>query len=66
MLARVDVASWWKLGGSAADLDRAIEACVGDLGAAHRPEPGARIVTAGMRACLRARGWYAFGGSGAR
>ena len=60
-LARVEVASWWKLGGSPAGLERAIEACVAKLGEAHRPDPGARIVTAGMRTCLREAGWYPFG-----
>ena len=65
-LARINVASWWKLGGSAADLDRAIDKCVGELGTAHRPNPGATVVTAGLRACLRAADWYAVGVSASR
>ncbi|MEX2481582.1 MAG: hypothetical protein WD928_12065 [Gammaproteobacteria bacterium] len=60
-LAEATVASWWKLGGSAAALDAAIADCVVDLGVAHRPDPGARRVTAGLRACLRAEGWFAVG-----
>jgi hypothetical protein len=60
-LARVEVASWWKLGGSPAELQAAIDTCVTQLGPAHRPDPGATVVTAGLRACLHAAGWYAFG-----
>jgi hypothetical protein len=60
-LAEVAVASWWKLGGSAATLDNAIAACVSELGVAHRPDAAAKSVTAGMRACLRAGGWFAVG-----
>ena len=57
-LAEVVVASWWKLGGSAAGLDAAIAGCVDELGAPHRPAGTARRVTAGLRACLRSSGWY--------
>lgn len=60
-LAEDTVASWWKLGGSAAALDDAIADCVAELGVAHRPDPGARRVTAGLRACLRAEGWFPVG-----
>ena len=65
-LARVETGSWWKLGGSPAGLDRSIADCVDTLGPAHRPEPGATVVTAGLRACLREAGWYPLGGSTAR
>jgi hypothetical protein len=65
-LTRVEVASWWKLGGSTADLDRAINACVAKLGDEHRPEPGATVVTTGMQDCLRAAGWRSFGGAATR
>ena len=51
--------SWWKLGGTPADLDRAIDQCVATLGPAHRPDPNARVVTNGLYACLRSDGWYA-------
>lgn len=57
-LAEVVIASWWKLGGSAAGLDAAIAGCVDELGAPHRPAGTARRVTAGLRACLRTSGWY--------
>lgn len=62
-MAPVNVASWWKLGGTAAGLEKAINACVAELGDGHRPDPGARIVTVAMRACLRRAGWYGFGKS---
>ena len=66
-LARVEVGSWWKvLGGSPADLDRAIDTCVATLGPAYRPEPGATVVTEGLRACMRAAGWYSLKGSSVR
>lgn len=64
-LAKIKVDSWWKLGASAADLDRGIDACVAQLGSAHTPEPGGKIVTAGLRACLRKSGWFAVGTSAA-
>jgi hypothetical protein len=60
-MARVEVGSWWKLGASAADLDRDTEACVKQLGAAHRPEKGDRFVTLALRSCLREAGWYPVG-----
>ena len=60
-LTKVSVASWWKLGGTTADLDRSIDACVGELGPAHRPAPNATEVTAALRACLRKAGWFAVG-----
>jgi len=62
----IDVASWWRLGGSAADLDKATDRCVEELGEKHRPEPGSRAVTAAMYDCLRDVGWRPFGGKGAR
>ena len=57
-LERVEVASWWKLGGTANGLDKAITACVEKLGEAHRPNPTATVVTVGLRECLRTAGWY--------
>jgi hypothetical protein len=63
-MTRIEVASWWKLGGTASDLDRAIDGCVGELGTAHRPDSGATVVTAGLRACLQAAGWRTLGASG--
>lgn len=60
-MARVEVSSWWKLGGTAAGLDAAIAACSTELGEAHRPAPGAKIFTTAMRACLRKTGWRPVG-----
>lgn len=57
-LAVKKVTSWWKLGGSAAAFDGAVDVCVAELGVAHRPDPPATTVTAGLNACLRAAGWY--------
>ncbi len=57
-MAEKKVTSWWKLGGSAAAFDGAVATCVTELGVAHRPDPPATTVTAGLKACLRAAGWY--------
>ncbi len=61
-LTKIEVKSWWKLGGGPGDLDRAIDVCVDRLGPEHRPDPGATLVTAEMHACLREVGWYSLGG----
>jgi hypothetical protein len=58
------VSSWWKLGGTNADLDRAVAACVDELGAAHRPNVGPTEVTVALRDCLRAKKWLPVGGDG--
>lgn len=58
---QVRVESWWKLGGTAAALDVAIDACVATLGAAHAPARPPLIVTAGLRDCLRHAGWRPLG-----
>ena len=54
---RIAVSSWWKLGGSNADLNRALKSCIGKLGKNHRPEFGATVVTAALQSCLRTAGW---------
>jgi hypothetical protein len=64
--AHVTVQSWWKLGGTAAGLDLAIDACVKELGAAHRPSPAATDVTVALRDCLRRAKWFPVGGTGAK
>jgi hypothetical protein len=61
---KINVSSWWKLGGTAADLDRAVAACVDELGAAHKPNPGITEVTVALKDCLRAKKWIAVGGTG--
>jgi hypothetical protein len=51
------VKAWFKLGGSAGELEAAKTRCVTKLGAAHRPEPESHVVTGEMLACLRDEGW---------
>ncbi len=58
-LEKTAVGSWWSIGGTTSDLDRAIAACVKKLGDAHRPNSGATVVTVGLRDCLREAGWRA-------
>lgn len=60
---RINVSSWWKLGGTAADLDRAVAACVDELGAAHKPNAAVTEVTVALKDCLRAKKWIAVGGT---
>ena len=62
-MSKVTVSSWWKLGGTNADLDRAVAACVDELGEAHRPN-GLTEVTVGLRDCLRDKKWFPVGGTG--
>lgn len=65
-LTRVSVSSWWKLGAKPDELDAAMGACLTELGEAHRPDPGAKVVTAGLIECLRRAGWYPLGQGGTR
>ncbi|MGE0860028.1 MAG: hypothetical protein AB7I01_02250 [Gammaproteobacteria bacterium] len=60
-LAQVNVASWWKLGGSAGGLDADQASCAEKLGEAHKTAPNAKRVTVGMVSCLRGKGWFAVG-----
>lgn len=62
--AKINVSSWWKVGGTAADLDRAVAACVDELGATHEPNPAITEVTVALKDCLRAKKWIAVGGTG--
>lgn len=62
--AKVTVSSWWKMGGTNADLDAAVKACVDELGPAHQPNIGPTEVTIALRDCLRAKKWFAVGGTG--
>lgn len=61
---KINVSSWWKLGGNSADLDRAVAACVDELGATHKPNPAITEVTVALKDCLRAKKWIAVGGTG--
>lgn len=60
-LAKVKVASWWKLGGNAGGLAADQASCAASLGDAHRMDPNARTATVGMVGCLRGKGWFAVG-----
>jgi hypothetical protein len=63
-MTKVAVSSWWKLGGTNADLDRAVTTCVDELGAAHKPNAGPTEVTVALRDCLRKQKWFPVGGTG--
>ncbi len=60
-LEQVDVASWWKLGGSPDQLKAAQDRCVATLGNAHRPDPAGTKVTRAMIGCLKEAGWRGIG-----
>lgn len=60
-LKQLDVASWWKLGGSPDQITAAQSRCVGTLGNAHRPDPGGTRVMRAMIGCLQAAGWRGIG-----
>ncbi len=57
----VEIASWWKFGGTADQLAAAQAACVAKLGNAHRPAPGGTQVTRAMIGCLKDAGWRGIG-----
>jgi len=52
------ISSWWKIGGSPQALKKDIDACVAELGEAHRPPADRRQATRGLLLCLRKQGWY--------
>jgi hypothetical protein len=58
--APIVVNNWFKLVGTAAELDAAKERCATKLGAANRAAPESHIVTGEMLDCLRNEGWRAF------
>jgi hypothetical protein len=57
MLDTYNVSSWWKTGSGAESLKADTEACVAKLGAAHRPDNQAQMVTRGLLLCMREKGW---------
>lgn len=63
-MTKVTVSSWWKMGGTNAQLDAAVKACVDELGPAHQPNVGPTEVTIALRDCLREKKWFAVGGTG--
>jgi hypothetical protein len=53
------ISSWWKMGGSAASLEKNINACVATLGEAHKPNNKTQQVTRGLVVCMHEKGWKA-------
>ena len=54
------VKNWFKLGGTADELQAAKKRCATKLGTADRREPESDVVTSEMLDCLRSEGWRAF------
>lgn len=52
------ISSWWKIGGNPQALKQDINACVVELGDAHRPPADHRKATRGLLLCMRKQGWY--------
>lgn len=61
-LTKFNVSSWWKMGGSSAELQAATDTCVAKLGPEHAPQVEAHIYTRGLILCLKAQGWYGLQG----
>ena len=61
MLDTFKVSSWWKAGSGASGLDADTNACVAQLGEAHRPVQMQQTQTAtrGLLLCMKAKGWSA-------
>lgn len=55
------VSSWWKAGSGAGSLAADADACVAQLGEAHRPVQAQQTQTAtrGLLQCMKAKGWSA-------
>lgn len=56
-LDRFKVGAWWKLGGNGAGLRMDTEACVAQLGEAHRPDSQTLLATRALLSCLKEKGW---------
>ena len=61
MLDTFKVSSWWKAGSGASSLDADTNACVAQLGEAHRPVQTQQTQTAtrGLLLCMKEKGWSA-------
>ncbi len=61
MLDTFKVSSWWKAGSGANGLEADTNACVAQLGEAHRPVQTQQTQTAtrGLLLCMKAKGWSA-------
>jgi hypothetical protein len=57
LLDKFTVNSWWKKGGSANDLQEAMNACAATLGDAHAPDATKQHVTRGLLLCMKEKGW---------
>jgi hypothetical protein len=54
---KLNVSSWWKMGGNADGLKTDTDACVATLGEAHRYVDGSNLYTRGLVLCLKDKGW---------
>ncbi len=52
------ISSWWKLGGTTAQLNTALDECVAKLGEAHKPDSANQKATRGLLLCMREGGWH--------
>lgn len=57
MLDTFKVSSWWKTGSGADSLKADTEACVAQLGEAHRPNIQTQSATRGLLLCMKEKGW---------
>lgn len=58
VLDEFKISSWWKLGGTTAQLNTALDECVTKLGDAHKPDPANQRATRGLLLCMRESGWH--------
>ncbi|MGE3390747.1 MAG: hypothetical protein AB7O21_12150 [Gammaproteobacteria bacterium] len=54
----VEVTSWWKLGGSAAQFDAARAACISELKEPPSATADPNVASPSLVACLKKAGWY--------
>lgn len=57
MLDTFKVSSWWKAGSGASSLEADTDACVAQLGEAHRPDPQTQTATRGLLLCMKEKAW---------
>jgi hypothetical protein len=58
-LDQINISSWWKAGAGPAKLMADGDSCVAELGAAYKPQANFSIVTIGLQACMKDKGWFA-------
>lgn len=49
--------SWWKIGAGADALNASLDACVAQLGEAHKPNMQTQQFSKGLMICMREKGW---------